>query len=70
MEVGYLPFLTANYKQVHYYDPRYYNADEVGYSVAQMMEMYNIQDIYVVIGDLHSFGSSFILSYANEQLGK
>lgn len=68
--LGYLPFLTANYKQVHYYDPRYYDKSKVGYSVAEMIEMYNIQDIYVVVGDLHSFDSSFILSYANDQLGQ
>ena len=68
--LGYLPFLTANYKQVHYYDPRYFDKNVVGYSVAEMIEKYNIQDIYVVVGDLHSFDSSFLLSYANEQLGK
>ncbi len=66
--LGYLPFLTINYKQVHYYDPRYYNKNTVGYTVAEMIEKYNIQDIYVVVGDLHSFNSSFILNYANEQL--
>ena len=68
--LGYLPFLTANYKQVHYYDPRYFDKGKVGYSVSEMMELYNIQDIYVVVGDLHSFDSSFLLSYANDQLGK
>lgn len=66
--LGYLPFLTQNYKQVHYYDPRYYNYDQVGYTVAEMIELYDIQDIYVVVGDLHSFDSSFLLNYANEQL--
>lgn len=66
--LGYLPFLTMNYKQVHYYDPRYFNQDTVGYSVAELIAQYNIQDIYVVVGDLHSFDSSFILTYANDQL--
>jgi len=66
--LGYVPFLTMNYKQVHYYDPRYFNQDTVGYTVAEMIARYNIQDIYVVVGDLHSFDSSFILTYANEQL--
>lgn len=68
--LGYLPFLTENYKQVHYYDPRYYDYDQVGYTVAEMIEKYEIQDIYVIVGDLHSFDSSFLLSYANKQLGK
>lgn len=66
--LGYLPFLTQNYKQVHYYDPRYFNKDSVGYSVAEMIELYDIKDIYVVIGDIHSFNSSFLLSYAYNQL--
>ena len=68
--LGYIPFLTDNYKQVHYYDPRYFNQEIVGYSVAQMIEKYEIQDIYVVVGDLHSFDSSFIISSANKQLGQ
>ena len=66
--LGYLPFLTMNYKQVHYYDPRYFDQDTVGYTVAELIENYNIQDIYVVVGDLHSFDSSFILTHANGQL--
>lgn len=66
--LGYLPFLTKNYNQVHYYDPRYYNRETVGYTVSEMIEKYEIQDIYVVIGDLHSFDSSFIISNANSQL--
>jgi len=67
--LGYLPFLTANYAQVHYYDPRYYEKSDVGYTVAEMIEKYNIQDIYVVVGDLHSFDSGFLTSSANKQLG-
>ncbi len=66
--LGYIPFLTCNYKQVHYYDPRYYESKTVGYSVSEMIEMYDIQDIYVVVGDLHSFESSFLLTNAKKQL--
>jgi hypothetical protein len=55
---------------VHYYDPRYFNQEAVGYTVAQMIEKYEIQDIYVVVGDLHSFDSSFIITSANKQLGE
>ncbi len=66
--LGYIPFLTCNYKQVHYYDPRYYENKTVGYSVSEMIEMYDIQDIYVVVGDLHSFESSFLLTNAKKQL--
>ena len=67
--LGFIPFVTNNYKQVHYYDPRYYDQNKVGYTVAEMIKKYNIQDIYVVIGDLHSFNSSFLLTTAREQLG-
>lgn len=66
--LGYLGFLTTNYKQVHYYDPRYFKKEVVGYSVAEMIEQYQIQDIYVIIGDLHSFNSSFLVTDANQQL--
>jgi len=65
--LGYLPLLTKNYKQVHYYDPRYFDKDIVGFSVSEMIKKYEITDIYVVIGDLHSFTSDFILTYANKQ---
>lgn len=67
--LGYIPFLTANYAQVHYYDPRYYDEKTVGYSVAEMIEKYEIRDIYVVVGDLHSFDSGFLTTDANQQLG-
>lgn len=67
--LGFIPFVVNNYRQVHYYDPRYYKYDKVGYTVAEMIEKYSIQDIYVVIGDLHSFDSSFLLTTAREQLG-
>lgn len=67
--LGFIPFLTTNYGQVHYYDARYFSQDATGCTVAEMMEKYDIQDIYVVVGDLHSFDSSFILSSVNNQLG-
>lgn len=67
--LGYIPFLTANYAQVHYYDPRYFEQKQVGYTVAEMIERYDIQDIYVVVGDLHSFTSGFLTTSANTQLG-
>ena len=67
--LGFIPFLTTNYGQVHYYDARYFSQDATGCTVAEMMEKYAIQDIYVVVGDLHSFDSSFILSSVNNQLG-
>jgi hypothetical protein len=41
----------------------------VGYSVAEMIEKYEIRDIYVVVGDLHSFESGFLTTNANQQLG-
>ncbi len=67
--LGFIPFVTTGYKQVHYYDPRYFDQETVGYTVAEMIEKYQIRDIYVVIGDLHSFDSGFIISTAQRQLG-
>lgn len=68
--LSFVPFLTANYGQVHYYDARYFDQNATGGNVAQLMEKYDIQDIYVVVGDLHSFSSSFLLTSVNNQLGQ
>lgn len=63
-----IPYLTANYGQVHYYDARYYNPDVVGFTVAEMMEKYNIHDIYVIVADFHTFNSSFLITNVNRHL--
>lgn len=63
-----MPFLTHNYNQVHYYDARYYNRDTVGYTVAEMMEKYNIHDVYVIVADFHSFSSNFLIGNVNKHL--
>lgn len=65
----FIPFVVTNYKQVHYYDPRFFDSSAVGTDVAGMIEKYQIRDIYVVIGDQHSFDSGFLLSTARDQLG-
>ncbi len=67
--LGFMPFVVTDYKQVHYYDPRYFKEDKVGGNLTQLIEKYNIRDIFVVIGDLHSFSSDFILEDALSQLG-
>lgn len=64
-----MPFLTQNYKQVHYYDARYYDLSTVGYTVAEMIEKYDIHDIYVITADFHTFNSGFLISTVNNQLG-
>ena len=66
--LGFFPCVVGNYKEVHYYDPRYFDKSVVGYSVSEMIKNNNIQDIYVVIGDLHSFESGFLLTTAESQL--
>lgn len=63
----FIPFLTQNYKQVHYYDPRHYSYSMVGKTVAEMIEEYDIQDIYVIPADFNAF-SSFLISDANWHL--
>lgn len=67
-----LPFVSmvaTNYGQTHYLDTRYFEKSTVGYTVAEMMEKYNITDVYVIVGDLHSYGSSFITYDLSDQLG-
>lgn len=65
----FMPFLTANYKQIHYCDPRYFDAKKAGGTIAELIEKYEIQDVYVVVGAIHSFNSSFLLSDLNKGLG-
>ncbi len=64
----FMPFLTTNYNEVHYYDARYYDYNLVGYTVAEMIEKHNIQDIYVIVADFHAFNSSFLITNANKHL--
>lgn len=63
-----IPYLTSNYKQIHYYDARYFDRNVVGYSVAEMIEKYQIHDIYVIVADFHSFDSGFVMGSVNGQL--
>ena len=66
----FMPFLSYNYHQVHYYDPRYFDKKAVGGTLAELIEKYEIQDIYVIVGDLHCFDSDFLITSANKQLGQ
>ena len=65
----FVPMVSTNYAQVHYLDTRYYKKSAVGYTVKEMMEKYNITDVYVIVGDLHSYGSSFLTYDLPDQLG-
>lgn len=67
--LAFVPMVATNYGQTHYLDTRYYKKSTVGYTVAEMIEKYDITDVYVVIGDLHSYGSSFISYDLSDQLG-
>ena len=63
-----IPYLTYNYNQVHYYDARYFDYYAVGSNVAELIEQYNIHDIYVIVADFHTFTSGFLMSTANTHL--
>lgn len=65
----FVPMVATNYGQVHYLDTRYFKKSTVGYTVKEMMEKYDITDVYVIVGDLHSYGSSFITYDLSDQLG-
>ncbi|MBE7016899.1 MAG: hypothetical protein E7420_01890 [Ruminococcaceae bacterium] len=65
----FIPMVATNYKQTHYLDPRYYNYGVVGYTVAEMIEKYEIKDVYLVIGEMHSYNNNLIISQLANQLG-
>ena len=65
----FVPMVSTNYGETHYLDTRYFKKSAVGYTVAEMMEKHNITDVYVIVGDLHSYGSSFITYDLSDQLG-
>ncbi len=67
--LAFIPMIATNYEQTHYLDPRYYNYAAVGYTVAEMIEKYEIKDVFVVAGDLHSYNNNFILTQLSSQLG-
>lgn len=67
--LSFVPMLMENYNQVHYYEPRRFNQAVVGYSVSEMIEKYNIQDIYVVMGDFHVFNQDSLLNLFNYHMG-
>jgi len=62
--LAFVPMLAGQYREVHYYDPRYFNAATVGASVSELIELHGIKDIFVVVGDLHAFNSDFIYQAA------
>ena len=63
-----IPYLTYNYGQVHYYDARYYDRATLGYTVAEMIAKYEIQDIYLIVADFHAFNSDFVIGSINRHL--
>jgi hypothetical protein len=64
--LAFVPMLAGQYREVHYYDPRYFNAAMAGGSVDELMKLYDIKDIFVVVGDLHAFHSDFIYQAASQ----
>lgn len=67
--LAFVPMISTNYHETHYLDPRYYNYQTVGCTVQEMIEKYGITDVYVVVGDLHSYSSDFIITQLSGQLG-
>ena len=67
--LAFVPMIATNYGETHYLDPRYYDHAAVGYTVKEMIEKHNIKDVYVVVGDLHSYSSNFLLTQLSSELG-
>ncbi len=68
--LAFVPMIATNYRQTHYMDPRYFDARVTGCSLTEMMEKYDITDVYVVVGALHTYDNNFITGYLNDQIGK
>ncbi len=67
--LAFVPMAAQHYGQVHYYDPRYFDERRVGATPAEMIERYHIRDVFVIVGDLHSYHNEFILRQLSSQLG-
>lgn len=63
----FVPLLTGQYKQVHYYDARYYKQSDLGKSVSEMIAEYGIKDIYLVLGVAHTFEDTYF-AYCSRHL--
>ena len=61
--------VAQHYRQVHYYDPRYFDECRVGVTLTEMIERYHIRDVFVIVGDLHSYRNEFILRQLSSRLG-
>lgn len=63
----FVPLLTGQYAQVHYYDARYFNKNDLGKTVSEMIAEYQIKDIYLVLGISHTFDDTYF-AYCSRQL--
>lgn len=67
--LAFVPMIATNYRQTHYMDPRYFDAQVTGRTLTEMMAQYDITDVYVVVGALHAYDNDFITGYLNDQIG-
>ena len=63
-----IPYLTYNYGQIHYYDARYYDRATLDYTVVEMIEKYEIQDIYMIVADFHALNGDFVIESVYKHL--
>lgn len=55
------PFFAEAYDRVIIYDSRFYSKKQMG-AVADLLEQNGVQDIYVILGELHAFDESYLLN--------
>lgn len=60
-----MPFFAEAYDRAILYDPRFYDKKDMG-SVADLIESWGVQDIYLIIGDYH-FSDEVFFTLCNRQ---
>ena len=55
------PFFAEAYDRVILYDSRFYSKKQMG-SVADLLEQNGVQDIFVMLGELHAFDDSYLIN--------
>lgn len=61
-----VPFFAEAYDRVVLYDPRFYTKKQLG-SVSDVIERYGVSDIYVMVGDTHTFFDDTFFASCNSQ---
>ena len=59
-----IPFLKEDAVQ----NGRYYDRATLDYTVVEMVEKYEFQDIYLIVADFHAFNGDFVIESVYKHL--